>query len=53
MRIFLAAVAAAIAIALAAWPALNAIQKSAAIANTTEGTRLNQQETVNFYGRAG
>jgi hypothetical protein len=53
MRVFLIALAAAIVIALVAHSGLDAMQRSAAVANTTEGTRLNQQESVDFYGREG
>jgi len=53
MRVFLIAVAATIVLAVAAHFALDAVQVSAAQSNTTSATRLDQQESVNFYGREG
>jgi hypothetical protein len=53
MRVFILAAAAAIIIAIAARPGLDAIQKSSAQAYSTSAARLDSQETVNNYGRAG
>jgi hypothetical protein len=53
MRAFIFAAVAAVVIAAVAHFGLDAMQKSAAQANTTGGTRLDQQESVNFYGREG
>lgn len=52
MRIFLIAAATAVALALGAHLFLDSVQVSAAQANATEATRLDRQESVNFYGRS-
>jgi hypothetical protein len=51
MRSFSFAVITAIAIAVVASVALGAIQQSSANAFATSATRLDHQESVNFYGR--
>jgi hypothetical protein len=53
MRVFLIAVAAAVVLAAGAHFTLNAVQESSADAYATSGARLDQQESVNFYGREG
>jgi hypothetical protein len=53
MRVFLCAVAAAAVLAAGAHFALNSVQESTAAANTTGSARLDQQESVNDYGREG
>lgn len=51
MRVFLIAVAAAVVLAAGAYVTLNAVQESSADAYATSGARLDQQESVNDYGR--
>ena len=53
MRVFVFALAAAAVLAAGAHFALNSIQQSTALAVTTEGTRLDHQESVNDIGREG
>ena len=53
MRVFIVAVTAAAAIAVVAHFSLDAVQKSSAQAYSTNGARLDQQESVNLYGRDG
>jgi len=53
MRAFVIAIAATIVLAAAASPVLNSIQETAAQAYHTSAARLDQQESVNIYGRAG
>ena len=53
MRVFACALVAVVVLAVTAHFALNSIQESTALASTTEGTRLNQQESVNDIGREG
>jgi hypothetical protein len=53
MRVFSMAVFAVVALAIAAAIGLSFIQKSSAQAYATEGARLDQNESVNLYGRAG
>jgi hypothetical protein len=52
MRAFVIAVAAVILLALGANIGLHSIQKSSADAYTTGSARLDQQESVDFYGRS-
>lgn len=53
MRIFLIAAAAAFVLAAAASPILATLQETAADAYHTSAARLDQQESVDFYGRSG
>lgn len=53
MRVFSIAIVAALLLAIAAFPILNAVQKSAAQAYHTSAARLDQQERVNILGREG
>ena len=53
MRVFAIAVAAALVFAAATPLILNLVQKTSAQAYTTNAVRLDQQESVNDYGRAG
>jgi hypothetical protein len=51
MRVFTLSVIAALLLGAAAWLGLGALQESSADAFATSSTRLDQQETVDFYGR--
>jgi hypothetical protein len=53
MRIFAIAIAATLVLAAATPLILNLIQKTSAQAYSTSAARLDQQESVNNYGRAG
>ena len=51
MRVFIASVFALVILAVGFHYALNTVQVSTADAYATSGTRLDQQEAVDFYGR--
>ena len=51
MKPFLSAVVVAIVLAVAAAIVLGRMQETAAQAYSTDGARLDQQESVNNYGR--
>jgi hypothetical protein len=53
MRVFVLAVLVATLLATGWAYTLNAFQKTAAQAMTTDAVRLDQQEAVNIYGREG
>ncbi len=53
MRVFILSVLAALLLGTAGWFGLGAIQESSADAFATNSTRLDQQETVNIFGREG
>ena len=53
MRVFVLAIAASLVFAAAAPLILNLVQKTSAQAYATGAARLDQQESVNDYGRAG
>jgi predicted membrane-bound mannosyltransferase len=53
MRAFSMAVFAVVVLAITAAIGLSFIQKSSAQAYATEAARLDQNESVNIYGRAG
>ena len=53
MRVFALAFAAALVLAAAASPVLNLVQQTSAQAYHTSAARLDQQESVNNYGREG
>jgi hypothetical protein len=53
MRAFSMAVFAVVVLAVTAAIGLSFIQKSSAQAYATEAARLDQNESVNIYGRAG
>ena len=53
MRVFLAAVGVAILLAIGASFSLSLLQEPAADAYHTGAARLDQQESVNNYGRQG